>query len=102
MITDCFGGGVSQYLYGLEEVEFLRDVAVLMTVVIPTAIGYALWRIFVTNRSGPVKTSILGLDESASFIEVYDHGISWRTLFLYGLTGFVFAFEAFRYVVGLL
>ena len=103
MITDCMGGGASAPLYRLEERGFLLDVAELMIVLIPTAIGYALWRIFVTNRTGPVGTSILGLDkDSAPSTEVYDHGISWRTMFLYGLTGVVFAFEAFQYVVGLL
>ena len=101
MITDCFGG--SSQLYSLEERGFLIDFAILMIAAVPAAIGYALWRIFVTNRTGPVGTSTLGLDEnSATYREAYDHGISWRRLFLYGLTGVVFGFEVFRYFVDLL
>lgn len=100
MITNCGGGSG---LFGLEDGGFLLDVAGLMIFVIPTAIGYALWRIFVTNRTGPRGTTMLGLDEnSAMRTEMYDHGISWRTLFLYSLTGFVFLFETFRYLVDLL
>lgn len=101
MITDCFGG--SSQLYDLEERAFFFDFGVLMIAAVPAAIGYALWRIFVTNRTGPIGTTILGLDEnSATYREAYDHGISWRTMFLYGLTGVVFGFEVFRYLVDLL
>lgn len=101
MITNC--GGDPFQIYGLEERDFFFNVGVLMLVVIPAAIGYALWRIFVTNRTGLRGTTILGLDEnSVTHPKLYDHGISWRTLFLYGLTGFVFAVEVFRYLVDLL
>jgi hypothetical protein len=100
MITDCFGGS---YYYGLEERGFIFDVGVLMIAVVPAAIGYALWRIFVTNRTGPEGTTILGLDEnSATYTEVYDHGISWQRLLVYGLTGCLFAFEAFVNLMDLL
>ena len=73
----------------------------LVLAVIPVAVGYTLWSIFRMFRAGPVRTTILGLDENPkSYTEVYDDpGISWRRLFLYGLTGVVFAFEAFRYLV---
>lgn len=102
MITDCGGGDYS--LYGLEDRGFLLDVVVLMIYfVIPTAVGYTLWRIFVTNRTGLGGTTILGLDEnSATYKEMYDHGISWRKLFLYGLTAVVFGFEVFRYLSNLM
>ena len=101
MITNCAGD--SFQLYGLEEHDFLFDVGVLMIVVVPAAIAYVLWRIFVTNRISSRGTTILGLDEnSVTHPKVYDHGISWRTLFLYGLTGFVFAVEVFRYLVDVL
>ena len=101
MITNCGVG--SSGLYGLVERAFFADVALLLIAVVPAAIGYALWRIFVTNRTGPIGTTIMGLDEnSATYREVYDHGISWRTMFLYGLTGVVFGFEVFRYLVDLL
>jgi hypothetical protein len=32
---------------------------------------------------------------------MYDHGISWQKMFLYGLTGVVFGFEVFLYLVDL-
>ena len=103
MISECFGGASQYHLYGLEEGGFLFDVAALMILIIPTAIAYALWRMFVTNRIGPRGTTILGLDEnSATYTKVYDEGMSWRKLFLYGLAGFVFALETFRYLVDLL
>ena len=101
MIIDCFGG--SSQLYGLEERGFLYDFGLLMIAAVPAAIGYALWRMFVTNRTGPLGTTILGLDEnSATYREAYDRGISWRRMFLYGLTGVVFGFEVFRSLVDLL
>jgi hypothetical protein len=74
-----------------------------MTFVVPAAIGYALWRIFVTNRAWPVSTSVLGLNEkSATYSELSNHTIAWRTLFLYALTGVTFAFEVYWYVMDLL
>ena len=101
MITDCFGG--SSQLFDLEERAFFADVGLLLIAVVPAAIGYALWRIFVTNRTGPVGTTTLGLDEnSATYRDVYDHGISWQKTFLYGVTGVVFGFEVFRYFANLL
>jgi len=101
MITDCFGG--SSQLYDLEERAFFYDFAVLMIAAFPAAIISVLWRIFVTNRTSLVGTTILGLDEnSGMYSEMYDQGISWRTMFLYGLTGVVFGFEVFRYLVDLL
>ena len=107
MITECFGG--PSQLYALEEGSFLYDVGRLMTLVVPAAIAYALWRIFVTNRTGPGGTTILGLDEnSATYTELYGRRIPWLTLFLYVLTSVVtfklgvLAFEAFRYVMDLL
>lgn len=97
MITDCVGGASQHYLYGLEEGGFLFDVAGLMIFIIPAAIGYALWRIFVTNRRGSGRTTILGLNEnSETYTEVNDHGISWGILFLYTLAGVVFVCEAFN------
>ena len=98
MVIDCGSG-----LYDLEERGFLIDFGILMIAVIPAAIGYALWRIFVTNRTGPIGTTILGLDENSTiYREAYDHGMSWRMMFLYGLTGVVFGFETFRYLVDVL
>src|SRR5215216_598563 len=108
MITDCFGGS-SYYYYGLEENDFFSVVDNLMTLVVPAAIGYALWRIFVTNRIRPGGTTVLGLDEnSATYTELYDRRIPWPSLVLYVLTSVVtfklgvLAFEAFWYVMDLL
>ena len=100
MISNCGGG--SFQLYGLDEQLFFADVAGLMMIfVLPAAIVYALWRIFVTNRTAPGGTTILGLDENlVTYTKVY--GISGRTLFLYWLTAVVFAFEALRSLVDLL
>jgi hypothetical protein len=101
MIIDCFGG--SSQLYDLEERGFFYDFAVLMIAAVPAAIVSLLWRIFVSNRISLVGTTILGLDEnSAMYSEMYDHGISWRTMFLYGVTSVVFGFETFQYLVDLL
>lgn len=36
---------------GLEEYGFIRDVTALLVVGLPAAAGFALWRVFVTNRS---------------------------------------------------
>ena len=94
MITYCDVGASG--LYGLEQGGFISDVGAFMIFVIPAAICYALWRIFVTNRTGSGGTTILGLNEnSETHTEVYDYGISWLTLFVYDLTGVVFVFEAF-------
>ena len=100
MILDCYGG--SYQLSGYES-GYFAVVGLLIFAYVPAAIGYALWRIFVTNRTGLGGTTILGLDEnSVTYREMYDHGMSWRRLFLYGLTGVVFGFETFRYFVDLL
>src|SRR5215216_8182002 len=106
MITDCFGGS---YYSGLHENDFISIVERLMVLVVPAAIGYALWRIFVTNRIGPAGTSVLGLDEnSTTYTELYGRRISWGSISLYVLTSVVtfklgvLAFEVFRYVMDLL
>lgn len=100
MILDCYGGSYQLSDY---ERDYFAVVGLLIFAAVPAAIGYALWRIFVTNRTGLGGTTILGLDEnSATYREMYDHGMSWRRLFLYGLTGVVFGFETFRYFVDLL
>ena len=83
-------------LFGLEESGFIYDVLILLTLVIPAAVSYSLWRIFVTNRRGSRATTILGLDEnSETYPEAYNQGISWLALFLYALAGVVFVVEAF-------
>jgi len=103
MITDCFGGNSG--LMGLDELAFFSDVGQFLPVVVPLAIGYTLWRIFVTNRSNPAGSLILGLDENAAtYTELYSRRIPWRALCIYVLTGAVtfklgvLAFEAYYYL----
>jgi hypothetical protein len=101
MIPNCFGEPFQ--LYGLEDRDFFSQVATLMTIVVPAAIGYALWRILVTGRAWPVGTNVLGLNENAkTYSESYSRRIPWRTLFLYTLTGVTFAFEVYSYLMDLL
>jgi len=65
---------------GLDETIFFNDVALLMHLVVPAAIGYALWRILVTDRASP-QGSILGLyDRSAPHSELSKSRISGRTV----------------------
>lgn len=48
---------------GLEEYGFIRDVTALLIVGLPTAAGFALWRVFVTNRSETQQLISLGLND---------------------------------------
>ena len=47
---------------GLTDEGFVRDVATLLIVVVPAAIGLTLWRIFVTNRSQHQSLQTLALE----------------------------------------
>ena len=103
MITNC-GGGVLQ-LIGLEELEFIGTVGVLMMAATPAVIGFTLWRIFVTNRVSPGGTLILGLDENAAtYTKLYGRRIPWGRLSVYILTSAVtfkfgvLAFEAYYFI----
>ena len=103
MITDCFHSNSG--LIHLDEVAFFSDVGQLLPVVVPLVIGYTLWRIFVTNRSNPAGSLILGLDENAAkYTELYNRRIPWRALTIYVLTSAVtfklgvLAFEAYYYL----
>jgi hypothetical protein len=103
MISDCFGGGSG--LTGLNELAFFFDLGQFLPVVVPLAIGYTLWRIFVTNRTNPAGSLILGLDENAAtYTELYSRRIPWSKLAIYVLTSAVtfklgvIAFEAYYYL----
>ena len=75
--------------------SFLIGFKVLMIFVVPAAMGYMLWRIFVTNRTPPVGISVLGLNESSeTYSELCRRVIPWRTLLLYVLAGVTLAYEA--------
>jgi hypothetical protein len=90
--------------------DFVELVSVLMILLVPPAIGYMLWRIFVTNRmSPPGGVCVLGLSEtSATPAELYARRISCWTFGLYVLTALVtfklgvLAFDFYSYVVALL
>ena len=84
------------------ESSFMVGFKVLMLVLVPVAIGYVLWTIFVTNRAASVGT-VLGLNEnSETYSELSSRGIPWQTLFLYGLAGVTFTIEVYWYVMDLL
>jgi hypothetical protein len=51
----------------LTEQAFFQDTVALLVLVVPAALCLILWRIFVTNRSGPRGgVVVLGLDDSSS------------------------------------
>jgi len=89
---------------------FIDDIAELAIYMVPPAIGYMLWRIFVTNRMNPRgNVCVLGISEtSATPAEMYGRRISCWTFGLYVLTGLVtlklglLAFDFYYYVVALL
>lgn len=85
-------------LYGLEESGFLADAFALLTLVTPLAVCYTLWRIFVTNRSGPRGDIIdLGLDDSSAVYSDLDpRGIPPRVRLYYIAT------SAATFLLGLL
>jgi len=61
MISNCFYCGTE-----LNETGFFQDTFEVLHVVIPAAICFTLWRMFVTNKSGPRGgIEVLGLDESS-------------------------------------
>ena len=74
-----------------ELATFIEDVSWLMIFVFPPAMGYVLWRVFVTNRMAPRGGILsLGLDEtSATPSELYGRTFSIRKLALYALTSVV-------------
>ncbi len=89
----------------LDEHAFVINVSLLMIAATPAVIVYTLWRIFVTNRTNPGGTLILGLDKNAAtYTELYGRRIPWGALSIYVLTSAVtfkfgvLAFEAWNYI----
>ena len=63
MISDCTYCGILE----LNEGAFFQDTFALLVVIAPGAICLILWRLFVTNKSGPRGgIVVLGLDDSSS------------------------------------
>ena len=89
---------------------FAEQVTNLVYLVFPAAVGYTLWRVFVTNRINPQgDVVILGLDESsATYSGMCGQRISRWRLLLYFLTSFgtfslgLLAFDTYQYVRALL
>jgi hypothetical protein len=53
-------------ILNLQEAAFINDTLELLVLVAPGALCLTLWRIFVTNRSGPIGGIVsLGLDDSS-------------------------------------
>ena len=86
------------------------DPTAFLAIVAPAALVYTLWRIFVTNRMGPLGTvTVLGLENtSATDTELYGRRISGWNFALYCATGFLtfnlglMAYNFYYYVTGLL
>ena len=49
---------------GLEEYGFIRDVTALLVIGVPAAVGFALWRVFVTNHSESQQLVSLGIGKN--------------------------------------
>lgn len=103
MITRCFSG---PDLFGLSDTGFMVDVTFLLTIALPAAFCYALWRKFVTEKFNPRGNIVaLGLDNStATQTELYGRRLLRWQLILYGFTSFltfslgVFVFESHVYL----
>ena len=87
MISDCSYCGYLE----LSAPGFFADVFELLVLVIPGAIFFTLWRIFVTNKAGPRGgVVVLGLDDSSStYSDLKPAGISAYLRFCYCLTSVV-------------
>ena len=54
----------------LTEVGFFSDVGALLTLIAPGAIWFPLWRMFVTNGSGPRgDITVLGLGDNSPYLD---------------------------------
>src|SRR5260370_37957534 len=63
MISGCAYCGILQ----LNETAFFQDTFALLVLIAPGTMFFTLWRIFVTNKSGPRGgVVVLGLDDSSS------------------------------------
>jgi hypothetical protein len=76
MITDCFS--IGHEILDLNETAFFQDTLALLVIVAPGALCFTLWRIFVTNKSGPRGgIVVLGLDASSSiYSDLLSSGVS--------------------------
>ena len=84
MISDCAYCGILE----LNETAFFQNTFALLVLIAPGAICFTLWRIFITNKSGPRGgIVVLGLDDSSSTYSDLDlSGISIYLRLLYCVT----------------
>lgn len=88
MIADCIYCGILE----LNETAFFQDVYALLVLIVPGAICLTLWRVFVTNRSGPRGgIAVLGLDDSSVIYSDLNCSVSNYRRLLYCLVS-VFTF----------
>lgn len=74
-------------LLELSETVFVHDVLELLVIVSPGAICLTLWRIFITNRTGPRGGIVsLGLDDSSLVYDIGPSEISHDVRLAYCLT----------------
>ena len=94
MISDCSYCGILE----LNESAFFRDTFALIVLVAPAALGFTLWRIFVTNKVGPRGgVVVLGLDGSSSISsDLSQPGLSGYNRFAYCITSIL------TFVIGVL
>jgi hypothetical protein len=94
MISNCAYGGILE----LDDTSLFQDTVALLLVIVPAAICFTLWRIFVTNRAGPRGgVVILGLDDSSStYSDLGQSGISLYVRFSYCVTSIL------TFVIGLI
>ena len=94
MMSDCEYCGILE----LHDTSFFQDTFALLLVVVPAAICFTLWRVFVTNRAGPRGgVVILGLDDSSStYSDLGQSGISVYLRLSYCVTSIL------TFVIGLI
>src|SRR5262245_23342270 len=86
MITHCFSGDAG--LLELSDIGFIADTIELMKVVLPASALFTLWRIFVSNRTGPRGgVIVLGLDDSSKVYARVNSQITATRACLYLFTG---------------
>ena len=94
MISDCAYCGILE----LNDPAFFEDTFALLVIIAPGALCFTLWRIFITNKSGPRGgVIILGLDDSAPiYSDLGTSGISSYVRLSYCITSIL------TFVIGLL
>ena len=86
MISDCYCSYCG--ILELNATAFFQDTFSLLVIVVPAAICLTLWRLFVTNRSGPRGgILVLSLDDSSSIYSDLSKPVSIYLRLSYCLIG---------------